>query len=81
MGGGKESRQPWKNYYKDQGGWDFFTWDGVVQLCFVFSDSMQVGGCLAAGGGDGAISAAFTAAYMAETLPWQFFAGTVCVAD
>ena len=81
MGGGKEARQPRKLYYSDQGGWNGNTWGGVERLCFVFSDSLQVGGFLhATGRGEGFI-AEHAAGNLARLLPAQCFAGIVCVAN
>ena len=80
MGGGKEERQPGKLYYRNQGGWDGCTWGGVYRSFFVFSDSLQAGGYLHAREGEGKIYAS-SAAMMATTLPNQYFAGIVCVAD
>ena len=82
MGGGEEARQPWiKDYYYDQGGWEGYIWDGVDRSFFVFSDSLQSGGCLYAGAGEGLISTTHSTAEMAVVLPTQSFAGIVCVAD
>ena len=80
MGGGERAREPRKDYYKNQGGWDEFTWGGVVRSAFVFSDSLQAGGCLSTGAGEGT-DTIFTAAQVAEHLPNRYFAGIVCVAD
>ena len=44
MGGGEEERQPLKMQYTDQGGWDGNRWGEVTRICFVFSDSLEVGG-------------------------------------
>ena len=49
MGGGLEARQPEKDYYFNQGGWNLFTWGGVDRVYFLFTDSLHVGGCLGTG--------------------------------
>ena len=81
MGGGEGARQLVKQYYRDQGGWAGTTWGGVYRFVFVFSDSLQAGGCLGASHGEGVISGHFTAPWLAWKLPYAYFAGTVCVAD
>ena len=81
MGGGEGARQPQKRYYFDQGGWDAGTWGGVYRVCFVFSDSLQAGGCLHVGNWEGEISTVNSAALLAERLPNAYFAGIVCVAN
>ena len=81
MGGGEEARRPEKPHYWDQGGWDDFTWGGVEWLRFVFSDSLQVGGYLVAGHGEGRIGDGYTGAQLAALLPSKWFAGIVCVAS
>ena len=81
MGGGEEIRQPKKQHYYDHGGWDEFTWGGVVRLCFVFTDSLEVGGYLDAGDGEGWVGEHNTAAELAALLPAKWFAGIVCVAN
>ena len=80
MGGGKVLRRPRKKYYWDQGGWDGYIWGGVFRAFFVFSDTLEVGGCLGASIGEGMIYS-ISAANMAEILPTESFAGIVCVAD
>ena len=81
MGGGKEERQPRKDYYWNQGGWDGNTWGGVHRICFVFSDTLEVGGGLGAGDVEGVINDIDTGAQLAAFLPTQCFAGIVCVAN
>ena len=83
MGGGEVARYPVKHHYFGQGGWVGCTWGGVVRSFFVFSDSLQSGGCLYAGAGEGLISTTHSTAEMAVVLPTQAgsFAGIVCVAD
>ena len=52
------------------------------RACFVFSDSLEVGGYLGFGQGEGMIEEhELTAANLAVVLPTQCFAGIVCVAD
>ena len=80
MGGGEAARQPEKEYYFGQGGWDAYTWGGVERFCFVFSDSLQAGGYLFTWDGEGEITN-YTAAGLVDTLPNRNFAGIVCVAD
>ena len=48
--------QPVKQYYLNQGGWDDYVWGGVFRLAFVFTDSLQTGGCLSIHDGEGEIS-------------------------
>ena len=59
----------------------YFTWAGVERLCFVFSDSLEVGGYLHAGDVEGFIGKTWTAARLAGYLPTKWFAGIVCVAN
>ena len=54
--------------YYDQGGWSGYTWDGVERECFVFSDSLQVGGSLQVGDNEGWISEGWSKADMAREL-------------
>ena len=81
MGGGQERRPPWKQYYKDQGGWVGYTWGGVKRDCFIFSDSLEVGGCVHAGTGEGRIWEGLTGTVLAVLLRTKCFAGIVCVAN
>ena len=83
MGGGKEERRPRKDYYYGQVGWVGDTWGGVCRVIFIFSDSLQVGGCLNAGGTEGRIYEGIdaVAAELGQTLQQKWFAGIVCVAD
>ena len=82
MGGGKWARQPLTAYYNDQGGWEGYTWGGVYRIHFVFSDSLQLGGSLAAGRGEGLVNEwAHPLDDLSRTLPDGHFAGIVCVAD
>ena len=81
MGGGKVERPPRKKYYKDQGGWVGNTSGGVKRDFFVFSDSLEVGRCVYAGGGEGLICPYLTAAQLVMYLPTKWFAGIVCVAN
>ena len=53
----------------------------MERVRFVFSDSLEVGGYLHTGVGEGYISEAWTAARLAEELPNKYFAGVVCVAN
>ena len=76
MGGGKEPRQPMKTHCRGQGGWGGYTWGGVARDFFVFSDSLQVGGYLHAGNGEGYIQES-GAASLARILPTKLFAGIV----
>ena len=62
-----------KRHYKDQGGWEGWTWGGMDRECFVFSDSLQVGGSLHVGSHEGLISE--------SDLAIALFAGIVCVAN
>ena len=80
MGGGMEARQPGKRYYRNQGGWDRCIWGGVKRTRFVFSDSLEVGGCLYPGHHEGQIDESLTADGLAIVLP-STFAGIVCVAN
>ena len=80
MGGVEEARRPVKLYYYDHVGWEGATWGGVYRGCFIFSDSLEVGGYLEPGCGEGRI-AEHDAAYLARVLPTKWFAGIVCVAD
>ena len=52
----------------------------MERIRFVFSDTLQAGGTLFAGSGEGKISTG-NADWMAENLPNKYFAGIVCVAD
>ena len=54
-----------KRHYKDQGGWEGWTWGGMDRECFVFSDSLQVGGSLCVGAGEGRIGE-----YTCSRLSW-----------
>ena len=81
MGGGEEMRRPRKSYYWDQGGWDEFTWGGVVRIHFVFGDSLQVGGYLGADYAEGQIGEYNTVAQLAGILLTNCFAGIACAAN
>ena len=81
VGGGRQRQEPVKYHYHGQGGWNAYTWGGVYRQCFVFSDSLQVGGTLQVGGHEGLISEEWTGAELARDLPNKFFAGIVCVAN
>ena len=59
----------------------YFTWAGVKRCCFVFSDSLEVGGYLYTANGEGKIIEVYTAAQLANLLPAKDFAGIVCVAN
>eukprot|EP01051_Picozoa_sp_SAG22_P002081 SAG22_NODE_88_length_21409_cov_11.207180_18_plen_202_part_00 len=81
MGGGTEMREPAMLYYENQGGWSGFKWGGVMRSTFVFKDSLEVGGCILAGGEEGLVNTSFSAATLAQAMPNQLFAGIVCVRD
>ena len=70
-----------KEYYSNQGGWLGNTWEGVERHCFIFNDSLQVGGCLRADQNEGEIDEQLAAEEMAEKLSAGCFAGIVCVAN
>ena len=71
-------RSTW--YYHNQGGWEYYIWGGVYRICFVFTDSLEVGGYVDVGNGEGYIEEV-DAAGLAEDLPTKYFAGIVCVAN
>ena len=52
----------------------------MKRTCFVFTDTLKVGGCLVSGFGEGD-SQELGAPTLATLLPTQCFAGIVCVAD
>ena len=81
MGSGHAMRQPAKCYYENQGGWDAYTWGGVKRVYFVFSDTLQVGGILDVGNGEGKIRESAPELRMSIALSPKLFAGIVCVAD
>ena len=80
MGGGKEVRQPEKQYYSGHGGGDNDFWREVERSAFVFSDSLQAGGCLDASHEEGRIDTS-PAADLGSLLQERWFAGVVCVAN
>eukprot|EP01051_Picozoa_sp_SAG22_P017950 SAG22_NODE_2894_length_2119_cov_2.617327_2_plen_84_part_00 len=70
-GGGTERREPEKIYYYGEAGrWDRYEWSGVERVCFVFKDTLEVGGTLDAGDGEGYmyVNADWSAAKNAEKL-------------
>ena len=74
MGGGEEAREPAKDYYYEEGGWDEYTWGGVYRVCFLFSDSLQVGENLCVGDGEEETDNKFcSATWMAKNLPNRDF--------
>ena len=81
VGGGMMGREPAKQYYRDQGGWRGYTWGGVWRCYFLFSDTLQVGGCLTPCSREGHIYTDYSAPWLAQMLPTHHFAGIVCVAD
>merc|ERR1740130_1386936 len=80
LGGGETVCPPARYYYRDQGGWKNIMWEGVRRSCFVFSDTLEVGGYLRSAGKQGEICPG-TAEDIEEVLVEKFFAGIVCVQD
>lgn len=67
--GGGEAVPPVICYYKDEGGWEGYMWQGCYRYFFLFRDSLQVGGYLAAGDNEGVISTEWSVAKLQEKLP------------
>ena len=67
--------QALKVYHKS-GGWEGFTWGGLVRRCFLFSDTLEAVSYLNYSSGEGYIEEFFAAANLAVNL-----AGIVCVAN
>ena len=80
LGGGTEVCPPARYYYRDQGGWDKITWQGVRRSCFVFQDTLASGGYLRSADRQGVIDTT-SPEDMKEILMERFFAGIVCVED
>ena len=73
---------PLTEYYAGKGGWRGCSYGGRERRCFLFADSLEVGGCLQAAEDEGVFDKDHpTAAQLRATMPSNFFAGIVLIID